>query len=243
LVYPIEKFSPAWFFDHHVMATTESSVSIRLPDELTLEGEANIPDRSSGVVIFAHGSGSSRYSPRNQYVARTLNQAGIATLLFDLLTAEEERADAGTRHRRFDIPFLANRLVLVTRWARDAGVLSQMPTGYFGSSTGAAAAIVAATRMEKDLDAIVSRGGRPDLANGNALQVLRVPTLLIVGGADSQVIELNQAAYDKLSCAKELRIVPGASHLFEELGALERVAEMAVTWFAIHFQSASRQAV
>jgi len=223
------------------MAAIESSLSMRLP-ELTLEGEANIPDRSIGLTIFAHGSGSSRFSPRNQYVARTLNQTGIATLLFDLLTAEEEQVEARTRHLRFDIPFLAKRLVQVTRWARDAGVVHQMPTGYFGSSTGAAAAIVAATTMDNDIRAIVSRGGRPDLATGSALQAIQVPTLLIVGGADRQVIELNQAAYGKLSCTKEFRIVPGASHLFEEPGALERVAEIAAKWFENHFRARPKKA-
>jgi pimeloyl-ACP methyl ester carboxylesterase len=214
----------------------EASISL---NGVTLGASLLVPPKASGLVIFAHGSGSSRHSPRNQYVAGVLREAGLGTLLFDLLTAEEERAEAYTRHLRFDIPFLAERLVGVTRWALDrAGRATKGETkssgenvGYFGSSTGAAAALVAAAELREIVGAVVSRGGRPDLA-GDALEQVKAPTLLIVGGEDREVITLNQQAQNRLACEKAMRIVPGASHLFEEPGTLEDVAEIAADWFA-----------
>lgn len=189
--------------------------------------------KALGLVLFAHGSGSSRHSPRNQYVASVLREAGVGTLLFDLLTAEEERAEAYTRHLRFDIHLLARRLVTATRWALDEATTRDINVGYFGSSTGAAAALVAAAELGETVAAVVSRGGRPDLAE-EALERVSAPTLLIVGGEDRQVIPLNETAYERLRCEKSLRIVPGATHLFEEPGTLEIVAKMAAEWFADH---------
>ena len=200
-----------------------------------LEGELDFPPKPLGLVLFAHGSGSSRHSPRNQYVARILRGAGIGTLLFDLLTPAEEEEEAYTRHLRFDIPLLAHRLVCATRWALDRTTTRDLNTGYFGSSTGAAAALIAAAERRDAISAVVSRGGRPDLA-GDALERVRAATLLIVGGDDKPVIELNEQAYERLHCEKALRIVPGATHLFEEPGALEIVAKMAAEWFASHLQ-------
>jgi putative phosphoribosyl transferase len=217
------------------MAIDEISIPLK---GVTLGASLAMPREPSGLVIFAHGSGSSRHSPRNQYVARVLREAGLGTLLFDLLTAEEEEAEAYTRHLRFNIPFLAERLVEVTRWALDlAGRATkeemkshELTISYFGSSTGAAAALVAAAQLRDVIGAVVSRGGRPDLA-GDDLGQVKAPTLLIVGGEDGDVIRLNQEAYSRLHCEKALRIIPGASHLFEEPGALENVAETASEWF------------
>jgi dienelactone hydrolase len=212
------------------------STGIRIPLKgVELGGELNIPESAGGLVLFAHGSGSSRHSPRNQYVARVLREAGIGTLLFDLMTSHEEEAEASTRHLRFDIPFLAERLVAATNWAKTetTGQGRNLKLGYFGSSTGAAAALVAAAELGEEIGAVVSRGGRPDLA-GDALQRVIAPTLLIVGGDDEPVIVLNEQAYSVLKCEKAIRIIPGASHLFEEPGALEQVAEMAANWFARH---------
>jgi len=209
------------------MAVDETSIPL---NGVTLGASVTVPRKASGLVIFAHGSGSSRHSPRNQYVAGVLGEAGLGTLLFDLLTAEQERADAYTRHLRFNIPFLAERLVGVTRWALEQMKSRELNIGYFGSSTGAAAALVAAAELSDVIAAVVSRGGRPDLA-GDALEEVKAPTLLIVGGEDGDVIRLNQEAYSRLHCEKALRIIPGASHLFEEPGALENVAETASEWF------------
>jgi putative phosphoribosyl transferase len=195
-----------------------------------LEGNLEIPHGAQGVVLFAHGSGSSRFSPRNRFVARMLNQAGIATLLIDLLTDGEEALDAQTAQLRFDIPLLANRLVAATDWLSRNPDTQRLRVGYFGASTGAGAALVAAARRPKMIGAVVSRGGRPDLAR-NALFSVDAPTLLIVGGKDAQVIELNREALRRLRCEAQLDIVPGATHLFEEPGALERVADLAVGWF------------
>jgi pimeloyl-ACP methyl ester carboxylesterase len=204
--------------------------------DVKLEGELNLPPNAASLVLFAHGSGSSRHSPRNQFVASALRRDGkIGTLLFDLLTPEEESAEAHTRHLRFNIPLLAERLVEVTRWALDHVTTRDMNVGYFGSSTGAAAALVAATELRDAVGAVVSRGGRPDLA-GDALSHVKAPTLLIVGANDKPVIPLNEEAYYLLHCERALRIVPGASHLFEEEGALEKVADMAAEWFAGHLQ-------
>jgi putative phosphoribosyl transferase len=202
---------------------------------LKLGGELHLHERASGLVIFAHGSGSSRHSPRNQFVARLLRDAGLGALLFDLLTLQEEQAETQTAHLRFDIPLLAERLAAATRWALDRFTTRDISGGYFGSSTGAAAALMAAAELKDTIAAVVSRGGRPDLA-GDALERVTAPTLLIVGGDDLPVIRLNEEALDRLRCEKTLCIVPGASHLFEESGKLEIVAHMAADWFTQHFQ-------
>src|SRR6266436_7190654 len=195
-----------------------------------LSGNLTIPDNAVGLVLFAHGSGSSRHSPRNQFVAHTLNDAGLATLLFDLLTPEEEATDMYTREHRFNIGLLAERLVYATQWAKQQEQTRNLRISYFGSSTGAAAALVAAADIPQDVGAIVSRGGRPDLA-GDALPKVQAPTLLIVGGNDDIVIELNEMARDQMRCEVKLEIVPGATHLFKESGALEQVAKLASDWF------------
>ena len=199
-------------------------------DGRELEGELIVPSEATGVVLFAHGSGSSRHSPRNQFVARTLREAGLGTLLFDLLTREEESADRYTGHLRFDIHLLARRLLAATAWLEGQG---KFEVGYFGSSTGGGAALVAAAELGDRVGAVVSRGGRPDMA-GMALPKVQSPTLLIVGGDDTQVIDLNNEALELLTCKKELKIIPGASHLFEEPGALEQVAAVAGNWFSQH---------
>lgn len=197
-----------------------------------LEGSLVLPPAAQGVVLFAHGSGSSRYSPRNRFVAAAIQEAGFATLLFDLLTGAEEAMDAQTGHLRFDVRLLADRLLSATDWALAEPSLGGVPIGYFGASTGAAAALVAASERPT-VGAIVSRGGRPDLA-GDALAGVRAPTLLIVGGADTPVLAMNQAALAELRCPKQLAVVPHATHLFEEPGALEEVARLAADWFARH---------
>ncbi|KRT76897.1 MAG: dienelactone hydrolase-like protein enzyme [Armatimonadetes bacterium CSP1-3] len=199
----------------------------------TLEGNLSIPDRARAVILFAHGSGSSRHSPRNRFVARVLNDAGLATLVTDLLTADEEEVDEVTRHLRFDITLLAQRLVAITDWLAVQPEAQEMRIGYFGASTGAAAALVAAAERPAVVGAIVSRGGRPDLA-GPALLRVRAPTLLIVGGSDFPVLELNRQALRELRVEAELSIVPGATHLFEEPGALEEVARLSAQWFTRH---------
>ncbi len=196
----------------------------------TLAGNLSIPENATAIVLFAHGSGSSRHSPRNQFVARTLNNAGLATLLFDLLTPEEEVIDARTAELRFNIKLLAERLVHATNWAKQQQQTRDLRIGYFGSSTGGGAALVAAAEGPQAVGAVVSRGGRPDLA-GEALPKVQVPTLLIVGGDDDIVIELNEQARDRMRCEVKLEIIPGATHLFEEPGALERVAQLASDWF------------
>lgn len=195
-----------------------------------LPGDLALPEGARGLVVFAHGSGSSRFSPRNRYVASVLEQGGFATLLIDLLTEEEERIDARTGELRFDVAFLARRLLAAVGWARNEEALSRLPLGAFGASTGAGAALVAAAEQPEWIASIVSRGGRPDLA-GEALARVRAPTLLIVGGADHVVLRLNREAMEQMTCRVELEIVPGATHLFEEPGALERVAELARGWF------------
>jgi putative phosphoribosyl transferase len=202
-----------------------------------LPGNLHVPKDADALVLFAHGSGSSRHSPRNQFVARTFNDAGLATLLFDLLTREEETIDAQTREHRFDIHLLAERLVHATKWAKQQPQTCDFRIGYFGSSTGGAAALVAAVDVPRDVGAVVSRGGRPDLA-AQALPKVQAPTLLIVGGNDDVVIELNEQARDKMRCEVKLEIVPGATHLFEEPGALEKVARLASDWFVKHIGSA-----
>lgn len=199
-------------------------------DNIKLEANLNNPLGAQGIVIFAHGSGSSRLSPRNQHVANILNQAGIATLLLDLLTKEEELIDQETAELRFNIKFLAHRLQNVTDWIHQYPLTKNLKIGYFGASTGAAAAIVAAAERPTLIKAIVSRGGRPDLADV-ALEKITAPTLLIVGGNDHVVIDLNKRAFDKLSNIRKMEIVPHATHLFEEPGTLDIVAELATQWF------------
>lgn len=201
---------------------------------VTLEGNLAIPDGARGIVLFAHGSGSSRFSPRNRYVAGVIRQGGLATLLIDLLTEAEEAVDIRTRHLRFDIGLLAQRLIGATDWLRQQPDTRHLRIGYFGSSTGAGAALVAAAERPDAVGAVVSRGGRPDLA-GAALGRVQAPTLLIVGGNDVPVIGMNRDALAQMRVAeKELTIVPGATHLFEEPGALEEVARLARRWFQRH---------
>src|SRR4051794_32551980 len=202
-----------------MIATTTERV-VRIPP-VGLPGDLTIPSQATGMVVFAHGSGSSRHSSRNRYVAGVLNEGGFGTLLLDLLTAAEEDIDMHTRHLRFDIPLLAGRLVQATDWLQRDPVTRELPIGYFGASTGGGAALVAAAERPTTISAVVSRGGRPDLA-GPALPKVQAPALLIVGGRDREVIELNRMALDELRCEKQLSIVPGASHLFEETGALKR---------------------
>jgi putative phosphoribosyl transferase len=198
-----------------------------------VDGNLTVPQSTSGLVLFAHGSGSSRHSPRNQFVARTLNNEGLATLLFDLLTPEEESVDLRTREHRFNISLLAERLVHATKWAKQQQQTRDLRVGYFGSSTGGGAALVAAAELPDDVGAVVSRGGRPDLA-GDPLPKVKAPTLLIVGGEDHVVIELNEQARAQMRCEIKIDIVPGATHLFEEPGALEQVAKLASDWFVYH---------
>lgn len=208
-----------------IKKTTESLVSIPL-GKVTLVGSIAIPEGASGIVLFAHGSGSSRLSPRNNFVAEVLRRRGLATLLLDLLTAEED----SDYEMRFDINLLAHRLVAVTKWLQEQSEMRNLAIGYFGASTGAAAAIQSAAMLTHQISAIVSRGGRPDLALAY-LAKIEPPTLLIVGGSDDVVIELNKEAYAGLACIKKMEIVPGATHLFEEPGTLEKVAELAADWF------------
>jgi putative phosphoribosyl transferase len=208
--------------------------TVEIPAEgVELEGTLSLPDGAAGVVLFAHGSGSSRHSPRNRYVAGVLREAGLATLLIDLLTAEEEEVDLRTRHLRFDIELLAQRLAGATDWLRRNPDTRDLRIGYFGASTGAGAALIAAAERPDDAFAVVSRGGRPDLA-GEALSLVRAPTLLIVGGEDEPVIRMNEEALARLRVEKRLEIIPGAGHLFEEPGALEEVARLAAEWLARH---------
>lgn len=209
--------------------STTSGVTIEA-DGAQLDGELTLPDHARATVVFAHGSGSSRHSPRNQLVAATLQRAGLGTLLFDLLEPEEEARDARTGELRFDIPLLSSRLSAAIDWLSAAEAGAEAPIGTFGASTGAAAALVAAARRPARVRAVVSRGGRPDLA-GDALPNVKAPTLMIVGGADPTVLELNQSALRMMQTTTELEIIPGATHLFEEPGALERVAELARDWF------------
>jgi len=210
-------------------------------DAVTLDGNLRLPEDARAVVLFAHGSGSGRHSSRNRHVAQLLNEAKLATLLIDLLTANEEAIDLHTGHLRFDIELLARRLVSATDWLTQRADTRYLPIGYFGASTGAAAALVAATKRPDVIGAIVSRGGRPDLA-GPALPRVRAPTLLIVGGNDVQVIELNRIALPQLGGEKRLVIVPGATHLFEEPGALDEVARLARDWFERHLFLTTRHA-
>jgi len=204
--------------------------------DVTLDGELQIPQNATGVVLFAHGSGSSRFSPRNQFVARVLREAGLGTLLFDLLTREEEMIDSFTRHLRFDIVLLSERLVAATRWIENVEAARGLGVGYFGSSTGGGAALMAAAKLGDTVGAVVSRGGRPDLASA-WLPKVKSPTLLLVGELYTIVIGLNREAQARMTCPTELRLIPDATHLFEEPGTLEAVAHEAANWFTTYLKS------
>jgi putative phosphoribosyl transferase len=213
------------------MTTPRTEPLISIPSsQVMLEGILEVPRTPSGIVVFSHGSGSGRNSPRNRYVAQELQRAGLGTLLLDLLTPEEDQ----DYEVRFDIELLTGRLSDAVRFVRKHAATRSLQVGLFGASTGAASALRVAAAMPGDVKAVVSRGGRPDLAGNETLPLVGAPTLLIVGGRDHGVIELNQAAYDRMSCVKGINIVPGATHLFEESGALERVASLAVDWFSRH---------
>ena len=214
------------------MALAEQAVTVQAGG-VELEGDLALPAGASGLVLFAHGSGSSRHSPRNREVAQFLQAAGLGTLLLDLLPLEEEARDQYTREYRFDLPLLATRLVSATDWATADPRTSALPPGYFGASTGAAAALIAAAERPAVVRAVVSRGGRPDLALA-VLSRVQAPTLLLVGGYDGEVLTLNRAAHDALRAPKQLEVIPGASHLFEEPGTLEAVARLARAWFLKH---------
>ena len=204
-------------------------------DDIFLNGDLQLPEQAVGLVIFVHGSGSSRFSPRNRFVARELNHHGLATLLLDLLTEEEQRIDDNTMALRFDIPILGTRSTQVVNWCLGQSDLKKLPIGLFGASTGAAAALITAAAVVDDVQAVVSRGGRPDLAE-RALDKVEAPTLLIVGGNDDVVIDLNEQAIQRMHCEKKLHIVPNATHLFEEPGTLEEVTKAATDWFLKHLQ-------
>jgi len=213
------------------MKTEQKYKSVNISfDGLTLKGNLFVPEKAIGLVIFSHGSGSSRLSPRNNYVAEVLQKRGLATLLFDLLTEEEDRI----YQNRFNIDLLTMRLIDVTQWVHQQKEIKKLPAGYFGASTGAACALRAAAFYGKDIKAVVSRGGRPDMALQD-LHKVTAPTLLIVGGWDDVVIELNEKAYQKLQCERKLEIIPKATHLFEEPGKLEEVADISANWFVAHF--------
>ena len=212
---------------------------VRVPaGAVTLEGNLGIPEDVQGIVLFAHGSGSGRHSPRNRYVAEALREAGLATLLIDLLTPKEEEADLRTRHLRFDIGLLADRLSGVTDWLTHNPDTQNLRVGYFGASTGAGAALVAAAERPEEVGAVVSRGGRPDLAE-DTLEEVQAPTLLIVGGNDEPVLGMNREAMERLSSEKRLEVVDGATHLFEEPGALKEVSRLAADWFTSHLNRKS----
>lgn len=216
---------------------TNTEHSVNIPSgNYFLNGLLYVPEKAQGLVLFVHGSGSSRFSVRNQFVARSLNQANLATLLFDLLTPEEDVIDNYTREYRFNISLLASRLIDATQWCNTELKSFHLKIGYFGASTGGGAALVAAAQAPDTVKAIVSRGGRPDLAETYLPSVL-APTLLIVGGYDAVVIELNEQALAKLKCTKRLEIIPGATHLFEEPGTLDEVARLAKDWFKHHLTS------
>lgn len=216
----------------HQNAKIEEAIRLSI-GEIQLEGELAIPKNAKGIVLFAHGSGSSRFSPRNRFVAKFLRDHQLGTLLIDLLTPDEEIIDEQTRELRFDITMLAERLEGITDWLVAEPRTKNLKIGYFGASTGGAAALIAAANRKSAVSAVVSRGGRPDLA-AQYLSEVKAPTLLIVGGHDPVVLELNEQAYAQLSCEKRLAVVPGATHLFEEPGTLEQVANLACAWFAVH---------
>ncbi|OZM77219.1 dienelactone hydrolase family protein [Pseudonocardia sp. MH-G8] len=220
-------------------------IRIDQSDGVVVDGDLGVPDGADGIVVFAHGSGSSRHSSRNRQVAAALQRRGLATLLMDLLTADEEAVDVRTAELRFDIDLLAGRLAGAAAWVAGEPATRGLRIGYFGASTGAAAALAAAARATRtaghadDIAAIVSRGGRPDLAGGDALRSVQAPTLLLVGGRDETVIELNQQAHDRMDVERRLVVVPGATHLFEEPGTLDQVADLAGDWFVRHLADPS----
>jgi putative phosphoribosyl transferase len=209
----------------------QNKIDMKIPvGEVVVEGTLTLPPETKSVVLFAHGSGSSRFSTRNQYVAKEFNKAKIGTLLFDLLTQEEEQTDIVTAEYRFNIPLLADRLIGATEWLKNDPKTKRLAFGYFGASTGAAAALIAAAKLPSEIVAVVSRGGRPDLA-GKYLPNVKAPTLMLVGGLDSEVIELNRNAMDQITAEKKIVIIPRATHLFEEIGTLEEVAKVSIDWF------------
>jgi putative phosphoribosyl transferase len=218
------------------MTAKENLIRISVKGKSELEGDLQIPEGAKGIVIFAHGSGSSRHSPRNRYVASILQQGGLGTLLIDLLTKEEGEADDATAHLRFDIDLLTDRLCHVTKWLQSSLKGKKLKIGYFGASTGAAAALCAAEELKEEITAVVSRGGRPDLARV-ALKDVEAATLLIVGGDDTPVIKMNEEAFALMRCEKKMVILPGATHLFEEPGKLEEVAKLALDWFRQHIEA------
>lgn len=219
-------------------SSTATGCLVRIRDgQAVIEGMLELPPQACGVVLFAHGSGSSRHSPRNNYVARVLHAAGIGTLLIDLLTPGED-ADYASR---FDIPLLTRRLLAAALWVGNQAVCASLPLGYFGASTGAAAALQAAAAADAAIAAVVSRGGRPDLAGTQALARVKAPTLLLVGGRDETVLELNRAAGARMNCPWRLSVIPGATHLFEEPGTLEQVAHEAAAWFGRHLRGTAGQ--
>lgn len=211
---------------------------VPISTSVTLEGLLTLPEQASALILFAHGSGSSRYSPRNQFVAQVLHEAGLATLLIDLLTPQEEERDQSSAQLRFDIPLLSERVIGATHWLAACSETAPLRIGYFGASTGAAAALIAAAELPHLVGAVVSRGGRPDLA-GEALSRVQAPTLLLVGARDTQVIELNRQAYSVLQGEKRLELIVGATHLFEEPGTLEKVAQRAQQWFTHYLRKES----
>lgn len=218
------------------MSTPAHAELVHIPaDRVHVEGMLELPPDATGLVLFAHGSGSSRHSPRNNFVAERLRERGLGTLLMDLLSPAEDR----DRARRFDIALLSDRLVTATRWVWQQDHTRNLPIGYFGASTGAAAALEAAAVLGDAIGAVVSRGGRPDLASDRTLATVTAPTLLLVGGHDDVVLDLNRQAYERLTCAKDLVVVPGATHLFEEPGTLEQVADLAGGWFVEHLAGSS----
>jgi putative phosphoribosyl transferase len=219
---------------------TERAVLIPVESRATILGDLRLPDSMGGLVIFAHGSGSSRHSPRNRTVAETLNRAGFATLLIDLLVEDEDTEEGGQRHPKWDIEMLSKRLAQAQRWTAADPALAELPVGYFGASTGAAAALAAAAREPDRIQAVVSRGGRPDLS-GDQLRSVKAPTLLIVGGLDTHVLELNRQAASRMQAEVRIAVVPGATHLFPEPGTLARVAQLAVDWFTSHMRPAGRE--
>jgi len=214
---------------HMGQAVEHQPVTVEVPGT-ALDGYLSLPTAAMGVIVFAHGSGSSRHSPRNRFVADVLNEGSLGTLLIDLLNADEQEVDLQTSQLRFDIPFLANRLVAITQWLRNQPQVASLQVGYFGASTGAGAALMAAAELPRLIHAVVSRGGRPDLA-GEALGRVESATLAIVGGHDPTVLELNRQALARMHCVTALHVIPGAGHLFEEPGALDEVAKLARAWF------------
>jgi putative phosphoribosyl transferase len=224
------------------MNRRESIQDVRIPiNGISLDGDLRMPEDPLGIVVFARGSGSSRFSSRNKAVAEIIRDMGVGTLLFDLLTKEEESVDIYTRHLRFDISLLAERLIAVVDWLNVQEITAALPVGLFGASTGGAAALAAAAKLGERINVIVSRGGRPDLA-GDALPLVKAPTLLIVGELDDVVIELNRSAMARMRCQTELKIVSGATHLFEEPGALDLVANLAGEWFFEHLKPEAKTA-